>query len=93
MDIGVLGPLCEGAGERKRDWGREFKSFILSLRRFAPPPSQREARGADSHDSDVGHCLGMTDSYHSSTNVVPYFNSSFQLSARFCSVAVFSWER
>ena len=25
MDIGVLGPLCEGAGERKRDWGREFK--------------------------------------------------------------------
>ena len=43
MDIGVLGPLCEGAGERKRDWGREFKSFILSLRRFVPPPSQREA--------------------------------------------------
>ena len=29
----VLGPLCEGAVERKRDWGREFKSFILSLRR------------------------------------------------------------
>ena len=25
MDIGVLGPPCEGAGERKRDWGREFK--------------------------------------------------------------------
>ena len=29
----VVGPLWEGAVEHKRDWGREFKIFILSLRR------------------------------------------------------------
>ena len=27
-----LGPLCEGAVERQRDWGREFGIIVLSLR-------------------------------------------------------------
>ena len=40
----VLGPLWEGAVSEV-DWGREFQPFVLSLRRFAPPPSQREALG------------------------------------------------
>ena len=67
----ALGPLSEGAVEHKRDWGREFKIFILSLRRFAPPQlctpqcahwgaSQREAKEADSHTSDLCHWFGMT---------------------------------
>ena len=38
----VLGPLWEGAVS-EADWGTEFQPFVLSLRRFAPPPSQREA--------------------------------------------------
>ena len=44
-------PVCRGAA-----------AAYLSLRRFAPPPSQREAgrRVTDSHASDVGHWLGMT---------------------------------
>ena len=38
MDIGVLGPLCEGAGERKRDWGRVGTFFRPAVRAGLPPP-------------------------------------------------------
>nr|DAG32435.1 MAG TPA: hypothetical protein [Caudoviricetes sp.] len=43
MRCGIKGPLWEGTAGNA-DWGRELKAFVLSLRRYAPPPSRREAQ-------------------------------------------------
>ena len=46
-------PSGRGLAARSADWGRERKAYYLSLRRFAPPPSQREAEDADCHGRDA----------------------------------------
>ena len=42
--VSVLGPLCEGAGERKRDWGREFEVVRYSTRWMLRRHSRRDRR-------------------------------------------------
>ena len=58
---GVFGYFCR-RGQKYPAPGRGISLWTIPPSKPAvlPPPSQREARGTDSHASDVGHWLGMT---------------------------------
>ena len=58
---GVFGYFCR-RGQKYPAPGRGISLWTIppSLPLAVTPPSQREARGTDSHASDVGHWLGMT---------------------------------
>ena len=58
---GVFGYFCR-RGQKYPAPGRGISLWTIPPSRplAVTPPSQREARGTDSHASDIGHWLGMT---------------------------------